>query len=384
MVAKSHPLTPSQLAAIAALDDSDPSNVPKAISYLPTSVYASQEYFELEQRKLFRGRPVPLEVSAALPNPKMHVINEDYGTPVLLTRDDEGLVHAFVNVCRHRSIQLSQEKEAKSGGLIVCQYHAWSFNLKGDLVGVPRQESFPGLDKKEHGLVRLECKEAGGIIWVNLDPDTQADFSVVSGELDQELRALGLHEQVVYRKERFELAANWKLVHDAFLENYHIARLHSKSLGGMFVDRTTVCDEIGPHIRHLSARASYKSTDGEAIKTFEEFRELGVFCYTLLPGCIVINSPTYINVMFMSPQAPGKTVINYYMLVDRMPETEAEIKRCERSVELMMRVTTEEDFWVATLGTIGAATGAVKQMVLGGMEQEVARFHRILDEELGK
>jgi glycine betaine catabolism A len=87
--------------------------------------------------------------------------------------------------------------------------------------------------------------------------------------------------------------------------------------------------------------------------------------------------------MFLSPQSPDKTVINYYMLVDRMPETEAEKARCEKSIALMQKVTTDEDFWVSELGTIGVKTGAVEQLTLGGMEQDVATFHKVLEEQMG-
>ena len=379
---KTHPLTSPQRWIVGALKDSDPKIVPKAMTYLPTDVYRSAEHFDLEQRKLFRGKPVPLEVSAALPKNKMHVVNDDYGLSVLITRDETGQVHAFHNVCTHRCVQLSQEKDPKAGGLITCPYHAWTFNLKGALVGVPREDVFPGLDRKRHALRRLECLEAAGLIWVNLDSDAKADFSSVSGDLAKEFEAIGLGEQVLYKKARFEINANWKLVHDAFLENYHIARLHSESLGSMFVDRSTAFTRIGEHLLQSSARVGYKSEQGANWETFEEFRESGVFCYTVIPGSIVITSPTYINVMLLAPQSPERTVINYYMLVDRMPETEADKSRCERSMALMQRITTEEDFWVAELGTSAAKSGAVKEMVLGGMEQDLATFHQVLAEQM--
>jgi phenylpropionate dioxygenase-like ring-hydroxylating dioxygenase large terminal subunit len=276
-------------------------------------------------------------------------------------------------------VRLSQEKEAKSGGLIVCPYHAWTYNLRGKLVGVPREDVFPGLERGNHGLVPLECVEAGGLIYVNLDARAKADFTCVQGELAAEFRAIGLDKQVLYKKSRFEIAANWKFVHDAFLENYHVPRLHSKSLGGMFGDRATACVEIGPHILQSSGRVGYKSETRSSVNTFAEFRDMGVFSYTVISSAIVITSPTYINVMLMSPVAHDKTIINYYMLVDRMPQTEKEKARCEKSMSLMERVTSEEDLWVSELGTIGVATGAVERMILGGMEQDIVRFHRNID-----
>lgn len=370
------PLTRYQLEIVASLQDSDPDTVPKAVAYLPTAEYSSPEHFELEKSKLFRGRPVPIEVSAGLPGPRMYRVNEDYGTSVLLTRDDQGVAHAFVNVCRHRCVRLSQEKEAKSGGLIACPYHGWTYNLRGKLMGVPREDVFPGLQRENHGLVPLECVEAGGLIYVNLDARSKADFSCVQGELAQEFAAIGLDRQVLYKKSRFEIAANWKFVHDAFLENYHVPRLHSKSLGGMFGDRATACVEIGPHILQSSGRVGYESATRSSVQTFAEFRDMGVFSYTVLCSAIVITSPTYINVMLMAPVAHDKTIINYYMLVERMPETEKDKARCEKSMALMERVTSEEDLWVSEQGTIGVATGAVERMILGGMEQDILRFHR--------
>lgn len=376
-------LTKYQLEIVKTLKDGDPDSVPKATAYLPTDVYASHERFLLEKAKLFRGRPVPIEVSAALPKPKMYVVNDDYGISILLTRDDQGVVRAFVNVCRHRCVQLSREKEVKQGGLIVCPYHAWTYNLKGNLVGVPREDVFPGLERENHKLVPLECVEAGGLIYVNPDPHSKADFTSVKGELADEFDAIGLPQQILYKKSRFEIAANWKLVHDAFLESYHVPRLHSKSLAGMFTDRATACVEIGPHILQSSGRVGYSGESGSAVTTFADFRPLGVFSYTVISSAVVITSPTYINVMLLSPQSHDKTIVNYYMLVDRMPETEKEIARCEKSMNLMERVTSEEDLWVSELGTIGAATGAVPRMVLGGMEQDILRFHRNLNRILG-
>jgi phenylpropionate dioxygenase-like ring-hydroxylating dioxygenase large terminal subunit len=374
-----HELTASQRARIARLGDTDPTRVDKALSYRPTDVYVSRERFDLEIERLFRGRPVPIAVSADLPSPRSQLAIKDYELPVLLTRDEEGVAHAFVNVCPHRAVELCPSSEPRSGGLIVCPYHAWSFSMRGDLVAVPREEAFPGLEKSRHGLVRLECVEAGGLIWVNLDPKTKADFSLVTGALGEELAAIAMSDQHIFKKVRFELNSNWKLTHDAFLENYHIARLHSKSLGTMFVDRSTVCEQIGPHICHLSGRVGFER--GER-RYFEDFRKHGVFCYTIIGGAIIITSPDYISVMLLSPKAPDKTIVNYYMMVDQPPANEAQIAHFERAVALMLRITTEEDFWAAELGTIGARTGVVPQMVLGGMEQEILRFHRTLEAEL--
>lgn len=375
-----HFLTQAQKQQFETVEDSDPSLVLQTIDLLPTEVYVSPERFELEMRKLFRGRPIPVAVSDVLPSPKSRIVLDDYGPSIVLTRDEEGVVHAFHNICTHRAIKLCQSTETETGGLITCPYHAWSFDMKGRLKTLPRPEVFPGLDKAKMGLIELECVEAGGIIWVNLDKDSKADFSTVTGPLAADLDGISLGVQKICKHVRVEVNANWKLIVDSFSENYHVTRLHSGSLGSMFVDRKTSCELVGEHLRVMSGRAGFQQ--GDPVETFEQFRESAVMHYTIVPGALIITSPTYINVMLLSPQAVDRTVVNYYLLVDRLPETEREIRHYEKSLALMTRITTQEDFWVAELGTIAARTGVLKHMTCGGMEREMVQFHKIVGDIL--
>ncbi|HZU64905.1 MAG TPA: aromatic ring-hydroxylating dioxygenase subunit alpha [Novosphingobium sp.] len=370
-------LTQAQMQQLAGLEDSNPAEVFREIDHLPTDIYASEARFELERQKLFRGRPVPVGVSALLPTAKSHVAIDDYGTSLLLTRDEEGQVHAFFNVCTHRAIKLCQAREPQKKGLVVCPYHAWSFDMKGRLKALPRPEIFPGLDKSQMGLVELECVEAGGLIWVNLDRERKADFALVRGPLGADLDAFGLGQQKICHHLRVDVKANWKLIVDSFSENYHVTRLHAQSLGGMFVDRKTSCEMIGEHLRVMSGRAEFRQ--GEEIASYEAFRKSAVAHYTIVAGALIITSPSYVSVMLLSPQAVDHTVVNYYMMVDQLPETEREIAHFDRSLALMKQITTKEDFWVAELGTIGAKSGVVPFMTCGGMEREMITFHQSVD-----
>ena len=370
-------LTSSQLAQFEGVEDSDPSLVFKDVDRLPTDVYVSAERYALEQQKLFRGRAIPVGVSDMLPAPRTRIVVDDYGPSILLTRDEEGTVHAFHNICTHRAIRLCQSHETEKGGLMTCPYHAWSFDMKGRLKTLPRPEVFPGLQKEQMGLIELEALEAGGIIWVNIDKDAKADFSIVEGPLAADLDALDMGQQKICKHLRVEVQANWKLIVDSFSENYHVTRLHSGSLGGMFIDRKTSCTMVGEHLRVMSGRSGFRQ--GDQVETFEEFRQSAVLHYTIVPGALLITSPTYISLMLLSPQAVDRTVVNYYLLVDRLPETDREVAHYEKPLALMTRITTEEDFWVAELGTVAAREGVISHITCGGMEREIVRFHESVD-----
>ncbi|RJG16678.1 SRPBCC family protein [Massilia cavernae] len=106
---------------------------------------------------------------------------------------------------------------------------------------MPRQEGFPSLDDKhEHGLAPLACHEAGGFIWVMLDREAEPDFSAITAELVGDFDALGLPDAHVFGHKTFQIDANWKLILEPFLEPYHIQRLHSTTVAGIFADVASI------------------------------------------------------------------------------------------------------------------------------------------------
>ena len=135
------------------------------IEMLPASVYIDPDRYEAEQRKIFDKVPHLLAPSALLPETRQAVAHDGYGTPLILTRDDDGKAHVFANVCRHRGTRLIDSQEPVAAKRIVCPYHAWAYKPDGELTGMPRADCFPDLDKASHGLREFPCVEAGGLIW---------------------------------------------------------------------------------------------------------------------------------------------------------------------------------------------------------------------------
>lgn len=371
-----HP-TAGQLALAEAIAEGEAREGEAGLT-LSADRYTDPDFFAREQAALFGKMPQILAPSALLPEPGMAVPHDATGKPLLLTRDSEGKAHVFANVCRHRATRLVEGGDAQCAKRLVCPYHAWTYALDGRLLALPRPETFPGLEKSEKGLIELPSLEAGGMIW--FAPDPEADFGPAE-KLGEDFDALDLANLHLFARRTHEVAANWKLIMDAFLESYHVQRLHAKTIGPFFKDGITAGDQIGPHQRSAVGRA--EEMDGMDLQDLDRLRRVITYAYQIVPGTIVIFSPDYVNIMTLMPQAHDRTLVEDFMLIPEPPATDKARDHWQRSWELLDGgVFADEDFRAAELGQQGLASGAVPETTLGTLETGIARFHETLDELL--
>ena len=362
--------TPGQRALADALARGEAA-LGEGIETLDASLYTDPARYEAEQRTIFDRVPHLLAPSALLPEPNMAVAHDHYGTPLILSRDASGHAHVFANVCRHRGTRLIEAEGVVPAKRIVCPYHAWAYKPDGELTGMPRAECFPGFDKSAHGLVDYPCVEAGGLIWFAKSPD--ADFTDVLA-LAPDLDAFAVADQYVYRRATHDVAANWKLVIDAFLESYHVQRLHAATIASFFADGITAADSIGRHQRAAVGRADYLAAIDR--DDWAALRKAVTYTYQLFPAAVVIVSPDYINLLIAMPQSVGHTLVEDIMLIPEKPTTNEAAAHWQRSWDLLDRGTfAGEDFRAAALAHQGLSSGAIDQVILGTLEHGIAHFH---------
>jgi len=257
-----------------------------ALHAIPDWVYTSAAVYEKEIEVIFHGKTwnyVALE--AEVPNPGDYKRSYVGPTPVVVSRAEDGSINVFENRCAHRGAEFCRHSQGNAKEF-VCPYHQWSYDLKGNLQGIPFKRGvnrIGGMPKdfrnEQHGLRKLRVTTRHGVVFASyseetepleeyLTPEIMADFDTVFP--GKPLKVLGYY--------RNELPCNWKMYHENLKDPYHATLLHSfLVVFGLLVagnKSAMLVDTV--HGRH-GTMASAKSEDKYAKVSDENKKEMRSF-----------------------------------------------------------------------------------------------------------
>lgn len=209
-------------------------NIDAGVRYrIPTRDYVCPELAAMEWTAFFQNHPQLIGLSGDIKLRGHYFTTDDFGTPVVATRDEQGRFRAFLNACRHRGVRVVNEPRGE-GRRFMCPFHNWVYSNDGNLVGVPRENDFGAVDKPSMGLVELPAVEKDGMLWVHPKPDGEIQLSSLLGGLDGEIADWAAGDYLYMGETVIERDLNWKLANDTFGETYHFQRLHKETLGRIF------------------------------------------------------------------------------------------------------------------------------------------------------
>jgi Rieske 2Fe-2S family protein len=314
---------------------------------LPTEAYLDPAVLAWEQAHVFRAGWCAVAHASAIREPGTQLAVEIAGREVLLVRDDEGTLRAFPNACRHRGHELLAVGESVCRTSVRCPYHGWVYDLDGRL---RRATGGAPLDADDYALPAARVAEHLG--WVFVNPDgAAAPIEDGYAGLDSILGPYDAGALVPAARHEYELAANWKIVHENYQECLHCPRIHPELCR---VSPPDSGDNIEPGPAwvggwmDLAESAESMSMSGRRIADplpgLDERARRRVAYFALLPSLLVSAHPDYVMTHRLEPLTPDRTRITCEWLVSEAALAAGDFDPSD-AVELWDR-TNQQD-WAA-------------------------------------
>jgi phenylpropionate dioxygenase-like ring-hydroxylating dioxygenase large terminal subunit/NADPH-dependent 2,4-dienoyl-CoA reductase/sulfur reductase-like enzyme len=316
----------------------------EGLTRIPDWVYTDQNIYDREVEKIFHGRTwnyVALECE--IPNPGDYIRSHVGPTPVVVARADDGTINVFENRCAHRAAEFCRELSGNAKEF-VCPYHQWSYDLKGNLAGVPFRRGVNGkggmpadFKTADHGLRKLSVTSHRGVVFASycetmesfedyLGPEVLNEFDATFD--GRKLKLLGYY--------RHSLPGNWKLYHENLKDPYHATLLHTFLVTfGLLVagNRSLMlADPTGRHGVMASAKSDGKSVASDTRKEMRAYREgmtleeprfmdfidefdspWSVTMSTIWPNLIVQREMNTLGIRQIVPTGPHEFVMKWTM-----------------------------------------------------------------------
>lgn len=348
-------------------------------SSLPVERYVDPGQLERERRILFRRHPLILAPASALAAPGDFLTHDASGTPFLVHRAEDGRLHGFLNVCRHRGTRLVSEPCGHKRKGFTCPYHHWSYSSDGALFHTPHAEGFPQLapepkqekGKEEVRLAPVAVEERAGLIWARAEPGV--DVATHLAPIESELAQLGLGEHVAYGSGDFVRELNWKIGIEIFLEGYHLKFAHRDSIYPIFFDNVSISESRAPHYRGVFPKRSIV-TLAERDRSEWNLREHANILYHIFPNTLLLVQPDHASLISLFPQSPSRTHFFHTTLIPRLPTTDKERRHWDKNIAILQQAIAED----LTLGESiqrGIPSGANQHFRLARFEHGLRYFY---------
>lgn len=355
--------------------------VEDAVTTSPVARYTDPARFDAEMARLFGRLPLLAAHGSELPGEGDYLARDLAGKPVLLTRQRDGSVKAFLNVCRHRGARLI---DTGSGcrHRFTCPYHAWTYDAAGRLIAAPHFEvGFTGAEKGDFGLTELPAVERFGCIWVVADPGVEADFDAWLDPLAADLAWAGLGGLEVFATDETVWNANWKILTEGGLESYHFRVAHARTIAGLFHDTLSTYQMLGPHFRSILPRRTI-DTLAETPRGKWHIREHANVLYSVLPNANFLVQGDHVVMIVSWPLAVDRSLTRISTLRPK-GELTAKARSYWEKNHALSKTTLDEDFALGEAIQAGVASGANDAFTFGRFEGALARFNAEVEARIG-
>ena len=352
------------------------------VSRVPFRLFSDPEIYAEEQKRLFRG-PIWnfLCLEIEVPNPgdwRLATVGE---VPIVVTRDEQGTLHALVNRCAHKGALVCLQERGNAKAL-TCVYHSWSYDLAGQLQSVAFRHGLRGkggmpedFDPAQHRLEKLRVELFCGLVFGTFSDATvpveqflgATHAKMIRRNLGKPLRLLGMHSQIIHN--------NWKLYAENVRDSYHATLLHTFyttfKVNRLDMDGGMLLSDDGRHSISYAKRGTLQQAEeyqqvhsaqynsalagSQLLESWAEFEDGITHCIqTIFPTLVVQLTLNSLAVRFYTPRGLDKTELFWIYLGYRDDD------------EQQTRMRTMQGNLTGAAGLVSLEDGCINEFVQRG------------------
>lgn len=356
---------------------------------LPAWTYASEEFFKSELDRIHKPAWHLVCHVSDVANPGDYFTFTGLGERAFVIRGEDGELRAFHNVCPHRAHAVVSGTQGSCEKRVRCPYHAWTFDLTGELVAIASRKTFPPFDDGQFGLRPLDLEVFMGLVFIRF---TQEGPSVAEryAPFAEELAPYRFEDMVpISPFSEQELEADWKNVWDNYLEDYHFPTGHPGLYGLMTASYDREPDDPSRTVR-LSHVMRDKPKGDWSVQRYasllpdlehlpEEARRRWSYFF-LYPSVSLDVYPEKMDFFHIVPLAPGRSMLRCGAY--GLPGASREVEACRFLGSRINWQVHQEDCDLIASVQAGLGTSAYNTGVLGDKEVAVSAFQRWVREDM--
>jgi choline monooxygenase len=253
-------------------------------STIPGPWYVDPRIAELEALTVFSNSWQVVGRVDQVATPGQFVTATVAGEPIVAVRGSDGQLRAFYNVCRHHAAKVVTE-QCGSASILHCPYHGWNYGLDGSLKGMPEFDGVKNFERQDNGLVPVKVDTWEAFVFVSLDPNAQSLRSFLGG-LVKRCEPLGLAKLHYFDSRSYDIACNWKVFVDNYLDGgYHVPHLHKGLSSVLDYKQYTIenedryCLQSSPMVSSEEDAATGATRKGDRAWYFWQYPNFMINCY---------------------------------------------------------------------------------------------------------
>ena len=357
-----------------------------AIAPIPAGRYTNPEFAEHERTAVFATNWLYAAHVSEVPNPGDYTVVDLPIGPVIVVRGVDGEVRSFFNACRHRGAPVTRNT-CGTAKLLVCQYHSWAYDTKGNLKNIPEERDFTGMDREDRALVGLRCEMWQGWIFVCNSDSTEPLIDWLT-PLPEQLAELHGENLRSLGRQTYEMTCNWKLAVHAFMEIYYVKTVHPESAALLYDPRRTTLAmfERGHNRLTIDKRPEMSFLNQEPGAPFDnesvgELIRTTSCSFSVFPNVTIVPDPASFPFIIAWPTGVDTCRLELAWFGADWGDGDAPVEHTAR-MELFETIIDQDTANLAPMQASLRSAGC-PDIQVGYQERLIVHFERSLDHALG-